>query len=294
MPGGMHAGVQSPHLDGYAERHGRPDRGSLIEVAIDLARPRLELRVPADKDALPLVRQAMRALGQSAGAEAQALHDGELALTEACANAVKHAYRDGDGEIDVTIEGRRGDIVATVRDSGCGMAQPLRRRPGTVGGLGLMLIEAVTEDVEIRSRRGSGTEISMALPIDGTPAASESAVGADSLAQLVARRMVAMAAAQTDMVPERITEALLAAEIVTRHASSHAIGDSIRMRIERLPSAVEVKFGRLEPDGADAVLRSAEMPVVGSVVERLADAVWTVPAEGWPDGGEDLALRFAA
>jgi serine/threonine-protein kinase RsbW len=290
MPGGENAHVRHARHAGRSRAVTELARPAVITLEIDIRRPRLDIQAPADKDALPLIRQAMRAVGQWVGASAQALHDTELVLTEACANAVRHAYGDGDGRIDVRIEVRATDMLAIVRDSGCGMTE---RPRGTDGGLGLTLIEAITEEVEIRSRRGAGTEVRMALPLDRAPAAGSSQ-GSDLLAQIVVRRMVAMAAAQTDMVPEHITEALLAAEIVARHASTHTIGDSIRVRLEQLPDAVEVVISRLQPAGAEAILHAAAMPVVGSVVERLADEVWTVPADGRPGEGEELALRFAA
>lgn len=268
----------------------------MIEVAIETLRPRLDIRVPADKDALPIVRQALRTLGQSADADAGALHDAELALTEACANVVKHAYGEHEGNIDVTIEVRTTDVLMIVRDSGCGIDQHKRSSPRAVGGLGLALIEAITPGSEVRSLRGEGTEVVMAVPLDGDGRALPSSPPIGSAVTRVVRRLVAMTAAQTDLGPERITEALLATEIVARHAPDQLVGSTVHLRLERLDGGVELTIGPFADTGTDTLLNNADIPALGgSVVERLADEVWTVRATPErADAGEELALRFAA
>ena len=107
----------------------------------------------------------MRAVGESIEADAGALHDAELTLTEACSNAVRHAYPGGDGTLVASIDVRDGAFHTLVRDAGRGMetVPPPPSRQG--GGLGLKVIDALVDDVEIRSERGLGTEIAMALEI---------------------------------------------------------------------------------------------------------------------------------
>lgn len=262
----------------------------LVEVEMDVESPRLELRASADKDGLPMARQALRALGQSVDADFDALHDAELALGEACSNAIRHAYDDAGGAIGVTIEVRGGAIRAVVRDSGRGMPDRLPSARG-VGGLGLKLIDAIADDVDIRSARGLGTEVAMALPVAGSP----NPVGAGTAIERVVRRLVAIAAAQSDMPPARITEALMAAEIAAREAPKRIVEGAVRLRIERDAGGVEMLLGPLVPGGAEAILAVSEVAPLGSILERLADEVRTVPPEtGRPSDGEELALRFAA
>ena len=64
----------------------------------------MRLRVPASQDSLPLVRQALRSLGETVDADLDALEDAELAVTEAMANAVEHAYEGKAGEVRVTLD----------------------------------------------------------------------------------------------------------------------------------------------------------------------------------------------
>jgi anti-sigma regulatory factor (Ser/Thr protein kinase) len=257
--------------------NGTPRSRWVVEVEMDTESPRLELRATADKDGLPLARQALRALG-------------ELALSEACSNAIRHAYKGGDGTIGVTIEFRDEAIHAVVRDHGRGMPDKLpEARP--LGGLGLKLIDAVASQVEIKSARDLGTEVTMDLPVG----AASGPLGAGTAIERVVRRLVAIAAAQSDLAPPRITEALMAAEIAARQAPKQIVAHAVRVRIERDRDGVHLLLGPLVPGGAEAILDAAEVPSLGSILERLADEVRQVPPEtGRAADGEELALRFAA
>ncbi len=267
---------------------------TVIDVAIETRRPRIELRLRADKDVLPVVRQALRALAQSIGAQPEALQDAELAVTEAVANAVRHAYGHEDGWVDVSIEARAADLLVVVRDEGKGMRDPWHDKGRRRGGLGLTVIQSVANDVEIRSRRGVGTEVVMALPgANGEP--PEDPADGDSTVEQVTRRLVAMASAQSDLPPARITEALLAAELIARHALDRVAGDTVHLRLDRLSGGIELKVGPLETDGAAGLLNDARVPVIGSIIERFADRVRVVPRDrARPGDGEQLAASFLA
>ncbi|MGH3426210.1 MAG: ATP-binding protein [Mycobacteriales bacterium] len=70
--------------------------------------------------------------------------DVRLAVSEACANAVTHAYPDEEpGEILVTAGISSDALVVTVRDFGCGL--PARRPPT---GIGVTLIHALADAVD--------------------------------------------------------------------------------------------------------------------------------------------------
>jgi hypothetical protein len=117
----------------------------------------------------------------------------------------------------------------------------------------------------------------------------------NSTVEGVTRRLVAMAAAQSELPPSRITEALLVAEIVARDAPNRVVDHTLRLRIERADRGIELFIGPLFPGGSAAIIAGADLPVLGSIVERLSDAVWEVPPEtGRATDGEEIALRFAA
>ncbi len=246
------------------------------------------MRLRSDKHVLPLVRQALRAVADSAGASHTTLQDAELAVTEASANAVRHAYRNGDGVIEVTIEARSTELLAVVRDRGRGMRGHWRDNARR-GGLGLTVIESVAHDLEIRTERGVGTEVAMALPGLDTARLDDDRLAAMTGEQVIGR-FVAMTCAQADLAPAQVSEAQVAAELVARHATAHLSTDTLRARLTSHGPDIELRVGPLVTDGASAALREADVPPLGSVIERFTDRVWAVAATAQED--EQLAARF--
>jgi anti-sigma regulatory factor (Ser/Thr protein kinase) len=92
---------------------------------------------------------------------ADVVEDMRLAVTEACTNVVRHAYHDGDaGPIDVVIrpDGERLDLVVSDRGHGMG-ASPDVRGPG----LGLPLIAALADSVELQHGPSRGSRVAMSF-----------------------------------------------------------------------------------------------------------------------------------
>jgi serine/threonine-protein kinase RsbW len=118
-----------------------------------------ELELAAEADNVPLVRHALRGLLEASGISDERTADIALAVTEACANAVLHAYHDGTGTLEVAAElAPGGRLFVIVRDYGSGMA-PRVDSPGL--GVGLPVMAAIAEALEIDSPGGSGTLVRM-------------------------------------------------------------------------------------------------------------------------------------
>ncbi len=247
------------------------DRGFVAEVEIGVFEPGLRLRVPATEDSLPVARQVLRALGNSVAAEGEALEDAELALTEACANAVEHAYPDGEGFVEITLSPRDDEMMVSVRDFGRGMPPGGADPPGGRGH-GLVMIEGIARAVEIRG--DGGTEVAMTLAM-GEPAVHtvDGAVPGVQPAERVIRRLVAVVAAQSDMPMDRTLEALLVSEMAARNSLRRLVGDRARLRVTRSASIVELRLGPLEEHGGAAAVMESDVAAIGPVVERLADDV---------------------
>ena len=119
---------------------------------------------------MPLARRALAALGEQASLGGSLLADAEIAVTEACANAVVHAYagerQPGALELEARVDGGRLHVV--VRDFGHGIV-PRGDSPGV--GLGLPLIAALSERVDLRSAPGAAcTEVAMTFALRDGPA----------------------------------------------------------------------------------------------------------------------------
>ena len=85
----------------------------------------------------------------------------KLAVSEAATNAVVHAYREANGELEVRAFVDASELVVIVRDTGLGLA-PRADSPGL--GLGMPLMASVTTRFQVVSR-GEGTEIRMAFAL---------------------------------------------------------------------------------------------------------------------------------
>jgi len=259
----------------------------VIDIEIGIVQPELTLQMPANQDTLPLVRQALRSLGETVDADIEALEDAELAVTEACANAVEHAYADGEGDIQVRFSPGESELEVSVADQGVGIPVDIRTS-GVGGGFGLPMIDSIATSVNFAD--GAGTRITMALPLGRPepPVAVDGALPGVEPAERILRRLVAVVAAQRDMSSERVMEGLLLAELVARNALRYLTGDTVSVGIDLVDAGFELRVGPLEPGGAQAVIEDSEVPVVGSVLERLADEVRVDHA----DDGESITLRM--
>jgi serine/threonine-protein kinase RsbW len=259
----------------------------MIDIEIGLVRSDLTLRVPATEDSLPVVRQALRSVGQTVDADVDALEDAELAVTEALANAVEHAYGGGEGEIRVLVRPEESSLLVTVSDDGKGMPPEIRRR-SEGRGYGLSMIEGIASSLEIAG--GDGTDVHMTFPM-GRPMAEtvDGAVPGVEPTERMLRRLVAVVAAQRDMPSDRLVEALLVAELVARNALRYLIGDRAQLSIAPVEGGFELRVGPLESGGAEAAVSDSDVPVVGSVIAQLADSTDTEPT----NGDERLVVRIS-
>jgi serine/threonine-protein kinase RsbW len=119
----------------------------------------LELDLPAVAESCPQARSALRTALAGTALEISAV---DLAVTEAVANVVVHAYRDRassdePGRVRLTLDLDAGGAWIVVADDGLGMAP----RPDTPGlGLGLSLIANLCDQLEI-DQRADGTTVQM-------------------------------------------------------------------------------------------------------------------------------------
>jgi serine/threonine-protein kinase RsbW len=117
----------------------------------------VRLRIPAKAEYISLCRLALTGLSHLRRLPDETIADLKLAITEACSNSVRHAYGNGDGSVEVWYDLRPDRIVIEVLDDGAGFAaDELRGEDGelTEGGLGLAIIEALTDELEVAAGEG--------------------------------------------------------------------------------------------------------------------------------------------
>ena len=128
----------------------------------------IRLTVPARPENVAVVRHVLGALAEALRLPDDMVEDMRLAVTEACTNVVRHAYEGVEGKIDVVMRPRGEALEVVVSDAGRGIGPS----PDTAGpGLGLPLIAALADSVEIERRRDRGSRLVMRfLRTRATPA----------------------------------------------------------------------------------------------------------------------------
>jgi anti-sigma regulatory factor (Ser/Thr protein kinase) len=120
--------------------------------------PHVEITLPAEPESVVLARQMVRGLIDFLGWGDESRNDISIAVTEACTNAVLHAYPEGGGEYAVRAWAEPQRLVVAVRDEGRGIA-PRVESPAAGLGLGLPLMLALGDEVSFSSQGEGATEV---------------------------------------------------------------------------------------------------------------------------------------
>ncbi|MEV6343911.1 ATP-binding protein [Actinoplanes sp. NPDC051851] len=120
----------------------------------------VRLNLPREVDSVPAVRRLLRSALSILRVDRQAGSDLEIALTEACANVVKHAEGAENFEVHLDVHDTRCSI--DVVDEGTGFdPETASAAPTSDGehGRGLFLIRALGENVRMQSSPRTGSLI---------------------------------------------------------------------------------------------------------------------------------------
>ena len=121
----------------------------------------VRLTIPAKPEYITLVRLALTGLAGLRPLPDETLGDLKLAVTEAASNSVRHAYDNGDGVVEVLYELDGDRLIVEVSDNGQGFVPGARDDRGELdeGGLGIAIIQALTDAFEIRDVASGGSTL---------------------------------------------------------------------------------------------------------------------------------------
>lgn len=121
----------------------------------------LDIRLPRDSVSVPAVRGLLEASLRSLGVLESIREDIELMLTEACTNVIKHAEDGDDYTVRVTIMNAR--CILKVIDAGAGFDadEVPEPSPHAEHGRGLMIIQALADNVRFRSFPHNGALVAL-------------------------------------------------------------------------------------------------------------------------------------
>lgn len=115
---------------------------------------RLELQLPRDVRYVGVARNVAETLFRQLGCPEDVSGDIQLALTEACANAVRHAVDTDEYKVVLSIDHECCDIEVVDLGPGFGARDPSTDRhvgPEVESGRGLLLMRALVDDLEFRA-----------------------------------------------------------------------------------------------------------------------------------------------
>jgi serine/threonine-protein kinase RsbW len=268
--------------------------------------PMIRLVLPAQSENVSVVRHALAGLAEAMGMVASKVADVKTLVTEACVNAVVHAYEDGEeGTMEVLANRDDATFELVVRDFGHGFRpRPHRALNGEPSlRLGLPLIAALADSFELHGNPGGGTEVRIRLDIAPGDAradtvdarrtvtfrpATELAVTDNELASLVVSRVLSAIGSRADLSIDRLSDAILLGDAIAGSPESFVDG-RVRIALEDSSRAIVARIGPLKEGAAESLLASLEVPEVGASLRKLADEI-EVESDV---GGDRLRLRIS-
>jgi len=132
----------------------------------------LEIRLTSDPRWLRVLRAAVAQVGHVAGLDAQAVDHLKLAVDEACANIIRHAYEGQPGRpIVATFSLHPDRLEVRLRDFGKKVPpdsiRPLAPDPSRPGGLGVHLLHSCMDEVVFEAADGEGMVLRLVKYLPG-------------------------------------------------------------------------------------------------------------------------------
>lgn len=124
----------------------------------------IKFSVPGKPEYVGTIRIAISSLANQAGFDVEAIEDIKVAVSEACNNALCHRTT-GGGDYEVVCEVTDDKLTVSVSDKSGGFDiekynEPCLAAPKE-GGLGIYIIKALMDEVDILTEMGIGTHIKM-------------------------------------------------------------------------------------------------------------------------------------
>ena len=119
----------------------------------------VKLTLPARPENVSVIRHVLGAFAEALRLPDDLVEDLRLAVTEACTNVVRHAYSpDAPGPVEISIVPTEEYVSVVVADHGRGIGSS---SDSNGPGLGLPLIAAIADEVELQPVPGGGSRVSM-------------------------------------------------------------------------------------------------------------------------------------
>jgi serine/threonine-protein kinase RsbW len=265
----------------------------------------VRLDLESRPETLTLVRGMLGGVAELLAIDPELLDDLKTAVSEACNNVVMHAYGGEPGPMEVRLYVAVNGIRVVVQDSGLGIPSLLPSEE-RAHGVGLPVIQALADKVDVTRRPQGGTEVVMAFggqrngqalftrpgtagPDDGWPghAAGEVAMSLSPVGLLsgVLGRVARALAAISHFSLDRFSDVYLVTDALAIHAAHAASGPRIGCRLIARDRRLEFRVGPFRA-GTGVRFREDAADRMASPLVLLSDEVSVERA----DKGELLRL----
>lgn len=130
-----------------------------------------QLRIPSQTDNLELIREFVARIARKVGFKDDDVSKIELAVDEACANVIKHAYHNKNEKkpIDIAIQIDYQKFTIIITDHGRGFNPQKIKSPDMkeylaemrVGGLGIYLMRTLMDEIDFNIKPGKRNQVIM-------------------------------------------------------------------------------------------------------------------------------------
>jgi serine/threonine-protein kinase RsbW len=133
------------------------------------------LTIPAKAEYLHIVRLTLFGIASKVGFSFEQIEDMKVAVAEACNNVVLHAYEDTEpGVLKIQFELEDSELSIHIKDDGASFdyEQMVNKsstlhdktlKEATVGGLGIFMMHALMDKVQVRTNHGTEVILSKML-----------------------------------------------------------------------------------------------------------------------------------
>lgn len=253
--------------------------------------PNVRLNLANTPENVVVVREMLSGVGEAIELDHSDLNDVRTAVTEACNNVVLHAYEGDPGPLEVELYLAAQSLGVLVRDHGVGLPAEPRSLETDTGGIGLHVIQTLTQTVEFADCEERGTDVRMwfnapqadalaPLRADGDQAQTLVLPGISttticiapiSLARTVLPRLIITLAAHAHFSTDRISDAQLLADALVEHAQAAISGEELSIEVTVEPRDLELHISPLSIGRTQQLIEQSELGELGGVIEQLTD-----------------------
>lgn len=131
---------------------------------------KVSITIPSSSEFVGVVRLALSGIATRMNFSIEEIEDIKIAISEACTNAVQHAYPQAMGTIEINCFIHEEKLEIEVSDNGIGFhthvlgsQEQKEKSEKKLGlGLGLTFIKNLMDEAQVQSEPGKGTTIRMA------------------------------------------------------------------------------------------------------------------------------------